>query len=104
MYSFFFFWCKRIHVCILFYSEEVSISMPTAISCIRKSVWISVATAIYVCKISVINITPTTECVILVLLYESFQNTYVTYSTVVYSFDFMPVICDVLITSVSSLK
>ena len=97
-----FFFCINPEIYILFYSEELSMS--TAVSCIRKSLWISVATAIYVCMFSIINITPTKECVILLLLYESFQNTYSTYSTVLNCFDFMPVVCDVLIPSVSSLK
>ena len=97
------FLCRRIHVCILFYIEEVFMS--TAVSCcIWRSPWSAVATAIYVCKISVINITATKECVILELLYISFQNTYLTYSIVLNSFDFMPVIYDFLIPSVSSLN
>jgi hypothetical protein len=63
-----------------------------------------VATTIYVCKISVINITPTKECVILVVLYASFQNAYLTYSTVQNFFDSMPVIYDFLIPSVSPIN
>jgi len=50
--------------------------------------------ALYFCKISVINITQTKECVILVVLDAGFENTHLTYSTVLSSFDFMPVIYD----------
>jgi hypothetical protein len=67
--------------------------MSTAVSCVWRS-WSAVAAAMYVCKISVINITQTKECVILVVLDASFQNTHLTYSTVLISFVFMPVIND----------
>ena len=68
--------------------------MSTAASCMWRSLWSAVAMALYFCKISVINITQTKECVILVVLDAGFENTHLTYSTVLSSFDFMPVIYD----------
>jgi hypothetical protein len=89
VFLFLFLLCEHTHVCILFYNDEIFMSI--AVSC---CIWSALVTAIYVCKISVINVTPTEECVILVALYASSQNTYLTYSTVLNSFNFMSVIYD----------